>query len=91
MGDRTEIRVRPKQTKPKTVSDERRGHALITYPSRAGTGVRHVVIAGEDNALCGVSPHAWFLEWQRLDPGTIGCFRCKRIWDRVSADTKIGA
>ncbi len=59
--------------------------AQITYPPRAGTGVRHVVFDGEERTLCGADANLWLLEARRFESATIGCRRCKAIWSRASA------
>ena len=74
----------------KVLNDVQRANACIVYPARAMTGVRHVVCPvdgeatslGEDRALCGVNVENWYMEHKDFDPKTIGCVRCKAVWDR---------
>ena len=54
--------------------------AEIIIPPRAGTGLRHVVVSGE-RALCGVNVDGWYMERKTFDPETIGCKRCRAVWE----------
>jgi hypothetical protein len=59
-----------------------RASAMIVYPPTAGTGLRHVVVAGSERTLCGINVDNWFTERRSFDPKTIGCLRCKAAWER---------
>jgi hypothetical protein len=71
--------------------DSERESAMIVYPARAMTGVRHVVVQcldsetsfGTDScALCGINVDNFYGEHKKFDPKTIGCKRCKAVWER---------
>jgi hypothetical protein len=77
--------------------DEERCSAHIVISPIAGRGLRHVVVVraaggdvsfgtampNDDHALCGLAIMGFYGEFKPFNPKTIGCKRCKAVWQRT--------
>ncbi len=73
-----------------TLSPTERASARITHSPLPAAFLRHVAVAGDDDAtsygtgvraLCGILVEDWPCE--PFKEGTVGCPRCKTVWSRT--------